>query len=135
MLSYGHMRNLSSVVLRVGIGAVIIYFGLQQLNDQSAWIAYLPSWIKSVPISQINFIYWNGWFELVFGILLVVGFYTRIVAFFLALHLLSIVFTVGYNEIGVRDFGIFIALVSIFLHGPSNWSADESLERNKKIWN
>lgn len=126
------MRNLSSVVLRVGIGAVIIWFSLQQLSDPSSWITYLPSWIESVPVSQINFIYLNGWFELVLGIFLIMGFYTRIVAFFLSLHLLSIVLTVGYNEIGVRDFGIFVGLVSIFLHGRSNWSADEFSEVNNQ---
>ena len=117
--------QLSSFLLRIGIGLVIIYFGLQQVSDSSGWLAYLPSWAKSLPISEINFIHINGYFELIFGALLVLGFYTRIVAFFLSIHLLVIVYTVGYNEIGVRDFGIFVALVSIFLHGPSIWSLDK----------
>src|SRR3989338_933735 len=116
--------QLSSFLLRIGIGLVIIYFGLQQVSNTSAWLAYLPYWAKSLPISEINFIHINGYFELIFGALLVLGFYTRIVAFFLSIHLLVIVYTVGYNEIGVRDFGIFVALVSIFLHGPSIWSVD-----------
>ncbi|OGI68677.1 hypothetical protein A3A05_03260 [Candidatus Nomurabacteria bacterium RIFCSPLOWO2_01_FULL_41_12] len=113
------MQKWSQIVLRVGIGLVIIYFGLQQVSDPTGWITYLPLWIKDIPISEINFIYFNGWFELIFGTLLVLGFYTRIVSFFLSLHLLSIVYTVGYNEIGVRDFGIFVAILAIFLHGPS----------------
>ena len=111
------MQTWSQTVLRVGISLVIVWFGLQQLSDPSGWIAYLPSWAENLPISEISFVYINGWFELIFGILLLLGFYTKIIAFLLSLHLLSIIFSVGYNEIGVRDFGIFIALVSIFLYG------------------
>ncbi len=125
------MKNFSSIILRVGLGLVIIWFGWQQASNPSAWIAYLPTFIKNFSISSTSLIYpytkdlsvWvylNGWFELVFGALLIIGFYTRIVAFILALHLFNIIFAVGYNEIGVRDFGLFIALLSIFLHEAKN---------------
>jgi len=119
------MQILSPIILRIGIGAVIVWFGLQQINTPSSWIVYLPTWTKILPLSQINFVYLNGWFELIFGIILITGFFTRIVAFFLSIHLLGIVLTVGYNEIGVRDFGLFIALFSIFLHGENNQSRDK----------
>lgn len=121
------MQSFSSIILRVGIGLVIIWFGLQQISDSSAWVAYLPLWTKSLSISQINLIYLNGWFELTFGTLLIIGFYTRIIAFVLTLHLLSVVLAVGYNEIGVRDFGLAIAAFSIFLHGSSDWSLDAKM--------
>ena len=114
------MKNSSLLVLRVGIGAVIIWFALQQLGNPSAWVFYLPAFTQSLPISQIGFIYLNVWFELTFGILMIVGFFTRIVAFFLALHMLGIVFTIGYDATGVRDFGLAVALISIFLYGSLN---------------
>lgn len=129
----GKTQALSPIILRIGLGAVVIWFGLQQLNSSASWIVYLPLWAENLPISQINFVYINGFFELIFGLLLVLGFYTRVVAFFLALHLFSIVFVVGYNEIGVRDFGLAVGLLSIFLHGPSDWSADEFFKRHKEI--
>ncbi len=109
--------GLSQIVLRVGIGLVIIWFGLQQVTNPSGWTAYLPSFVKSLPLSEISFVYLNGYFEIIFGVLMIAGFYLRIVALLLAIHMAGIVFSVGYNEIGVRDFGIFIALVSIFLYG------------------
>lgn len=124
------MRKLSLVVLRVGIGAVMIWFALQQLSDPSSWVFYLPAWTKSLPVSQIGFVYLNAWFELTFGTLMIMGFYTRIVAFFLAIHLFGIVFTLGYNQTGVRDFGLSIALLAISLYGTSSWSLDEYFERN-----
>ncbi len=118
---------LAPIILRIGLGLVMIWFALEQLNTPAAWVAYLPLWTQDLPISQITFVYLNGWFELTFGILLLVGFYTRIVSLLLALHMFGIVVTVGYNEIGVRDFGLAVALLSIFLHGPSSWSLDEFL--------
>jgi uncharacterized membrane protein YphA (DoxX/SURF4 family) len=126
------MQKLSLFILRVGIGAVIIWFALQQLSNPSSWVFYLPDFTKNLPVSQIGFIYLNVWFELTFGTLMIVGFYTRIVAFFLALHMLGIVYTIGYNETGVRDFGLSIALISISLYGASGWSLDEFFEKNKQ---
>ncbi len=121
------MLALSPVVLQIGIGLVVVWFGLQQINDPESWVGYLPSFIKNLPISEINFVYLNGYFELIFGSLLMVGFYTRIVSFLLALHMAGIVYSLGYNEISVRDFGIFIALLAIFLHGKSDcdWARSE----------
>jgi uncharacterized membrane protein YphA (DoxX/SURF4 family) len=127
------MRNASLFVLRVGIGAVMVWFALRQLDNPSAWIFYLPAWTQSLPVNQIGFIYLNAWFELTFGALMIVGFYTRVTAFFLAVHLLGIAYSIGYNETGVRDFGLTIALVAISLYGTSRWSADEFFERNSKV--
>ncbi len=118
------MEKYSSIVLRVGIGAVMIWFGSQQLLHPAMWTGFLPEFTKSLSISQITFIYLNGWFEIVAGILLVIGFYTRIVAFFLSLHMLGIVLSVGYGATGVRDFGLAIALISLFFQGEGAWSAD-----------
>lgn len=126
------MQKWSGIVLRVGIGAIMIWFASQQLNDPSSWVGYLPDWTKSLPISQITFVYLNGWFELTFGALLIAGFYTRIVALFLSLHLLGIVFSVGYEPTGVRDFGLTVALFSIFLYGPSAWSLDEYFAKKEE---
>lgn len=125
------MRKFSAIILRIGIGAVIIWFALQQLAKPSAWTVYLPAFTQSLPISQIGFIYLNVWFELTFGAMMIIGFYTRIVALFLALHMLGIVFTIGFDATGVRDFGLAVALFSISLYGTSCWSVDELFERNR----
>lgn len=119
------MQKYSSTVLRIGIGLVIIYFSSQQFINPSSWISFLPSWTTSLPISQIQFVYLNAYFELIFGILLIIGFYIRIVAALLTLHMLGIVLSIGYNPTGMRDFGIFIALLSISLHEVNHLSVDK----------
>lgn len=103
---------------------VIIWFGFAQFSDASSWVGYLPEWTSSLPISATTFIYLNAWFEMTFGLLLLTGFYTRIVALLLALHLLEITYTVGYGAIGIRDFGLSVALLSIAMYGPSIFSLD-----------
>jgi uncharacterized membrane protein YphA (DoxX/SURF4 family) len=67
--------------------------------------------------SVMMFVKLNGIFEIVMGTLLLVGWQVRWVALLLSLHLFGIMYTVGYNEIGVRDFGLAVALFSIFMHG------------------
>ncbi len=114
------MKKYSSLILRIGIGLVIIWFGTQQLINPASWYGFLPTWTNNIPVSHTAFIYLNGWFEVCFGILLILGLYTKIVAGLLTLHLLGIVFSVGYSPIGVRDFGLTIALLSIFL-SEENW--------------
>lgn len=123
------MQKYSTLILRIGISLVILYFSSQQFVNPSSWIYFLPSWTESMPISQIKFIYLNASFELIFGLMLLAGFYTRIVATLLAFHVLGIAISIGYNPTGMRDFGIFIALVSIALNEKSSWSLDELLSK------
>jgi uncharacterized membrane protein YphA (DoxX/SURF4 family) len=102
-------------VLRIGISLVVLWFGTQQLLSPENWTGFLPSFIDSLPLSQITFIYLNGLFEIIASLLLILNIWKKVVSALLALHMLGIVFTLGYNAIAVRDFAIFIALLSIFL--------------------
>ncbi len=122
-------KSFAPSFLRIGISLVILWFGSEQLLHPDLWTAFLPSWAKSLPFSQITFIYFNGSLEVVMGLLLIIGLFTRIVSIILALHLLGIVFTLGYNDIAVRDFGLFIALISIFLYGADDYSLDTKLDK------
>lgn len=124
------MNNLKSYapnILRIGMSLVILWFGSQQLMHPSMWTGFLPGWVSSLPLTPITFIYLNGWLEIITGILLLIGLFTRVVGIILALHLLGIVFSVGYTATSVRDFGLTIALVSIFLNGEDAWSLDRKL--------
>ena len=118
------MKKISQAILRVGIALVIIWFGIQQLSSPTDWLAYLPQWTTTLPISQLSLIYINGWFELVAGIVLFFGIYTRAIALLITLHLADITYTVGYGAIGVRDFGLCIAMLAIFFNGMSPVSID-----------
>ncbi len=128
------MPRFSGLLLRAGLAFVFIWFGSQQLLDSSAWAGLIPEWIVSMSgMSALTFVFLNGLFEVVFGLALLVGFFTRTVALLLGLHLLGIAFTVGYNDVGVRDFGLAMATFAVFLEGSSIWSVDEHLEKRSKV--
>jgi uncharacterized membrane protein YphA (DoxX/SURF4 family) len=113
-------------VLRYGMAAVILWFGLSQLFNASQWIAYIPDSITSLTgLSATTLVYFNATFELIFGLLLVFGWQTRIVALLLALHLFDIMYTVGYGEIGVRDFGLAIATLVVSMNGKDALSIQQ----------
>lgn len=118
------MQKISPFVLRLGLGLVFIWFGTQQLIHTSMWVGMIPDWTSFLPFTKYTLVLLNGWFEVVFALLLISGFYTRIVSLLLALHLFGITYTLGYGPIAVRDFGLSVAILSVFLYGADYYSFD-----------
>ncbi|MES2985525.1 MAG: DoxX family protein [Patescibacteria group bacterium] len=116
---------LAPTILRIGISLVFLWFGYSQVSDQVQWVLYVPESI--VNLSKINaetLVLLNGIFEIVFGTALLLGFWTRTAALLLALHMFEIVYIVGFDATGVRDFGIAVAAVAVFLHGKDGFTLD-----------
>lgn len=125
------LKIFSPVILRIGIALVFIWFGANQFTNTSAWIGYVPDYvIKALSMSAAAVVHLNGIFEIVFGALLLFGFYTRLAAFLLALHIIDITFIVGLDSIGVRDFGLASATVAIWLNG-ADWLTLDRFARGK----
>lgn len=120
--------SLGTTILRISMALVIIWFGVEQVTNTAPWIGFLPDWVSSMPISAESFVTLNGWFEIVFGSLLLVGLYTRLSALLLGVHLLGITVSIGYDALGVRDFGLAMATLSLVLSGAGAWSLDELFE-------
>ncbi len=100
-------------ILRLGLVAVYVYFGISQLQDLSGWSKLIPEWITSTtgfPAETV--VMFNAIFELVFAALLFFGIWIRFVSFVLAAHLAVITYIVGYNPTGVRDFGLTLATLA-----------------------
>ncbi len=106
-------------ILRYGMAIVILWFSFQQFTNTGAWTAYVPDSIVSMShMEATTLVYFNALFELVFGVMLLFGWQTRIAAPLLSLHLFDIMWVVGYGEIGVRDFGLAVATLVVFMNGP-----------------
>jgi uncharacterized membrane protein YphA (DoxX/SURF4 family) len=106
-------------VLRLGMAAVVLWFSLSQFTNAGQWTAYIPDSIVLITgLSALTLVYMNAIFELVFGLMLLFGWKTRLAALLLSLHLFDIMYVVGYGQIGVRDFGLAVATLSIFMNGP-----------------
>lgn len=125
-----NIREYAPIVLRIGMALVFLWFGLNQIFDTENFIGYLPDFLLNSP-NPGTYVLLNGIAETILGILLLAGLFIKPVSFLLALHLLIISISMGYNDIMIRDIGLTLATASIFLHGPDKWSLDKKRERKR----
>jgi uncharacterized membrane protein YphA (DoxX/SURF4 family) len=131
MPSLSALTFFAPVVLRYGLVALFLWFGLSQVLNPEMWIAWVPEWVDGVlGLSAIDIVLINGWLESVGGSLLLIGFQTRLVALILSLHLFFIAFEVGYNDVGVRDFILAVATLALFMFGPDKYSLDDRVTKS-----
>ena len=116
-------------ILRIGLAIVFLYFGISQLLDPEAWLVWLPSFAQNLPIEATTLILLNGISEVILGTLLLLGLLTRIVSFLLFIHILGITISVGLTPVGVRDFGLTIATLVIFLNGKDDYCLDNKFRK------
>ena len=107
---------LAHLILRLAIASVLLWFGLDNMLHPLAWSGYVPHWL---PVDAVKFTFYNGIGEVILGIFLAIGLFTRIAAILAALHVLTVIVAVGYRDIAVRDFTIMLAAVSLALTKPS----------------
>lgn len=120
-----NLDRLSVPVLRFGIVALFLWFGLSQILVPGDWVAWVPEWPTALTgLSPTTIVLFNGAFETIFGVALAAGFYTRLAALLLALHLFLVAFEIGYNDIGVRDFALAVATLALALSKPDRFTLD-----------
>lgn len=120
---FDRLAPLAPAVLRWGLALVYLWFGFSQLQDVQSWVSWVPDWAPlMMHMDAATLVYGNGVFEVVFGLLLLLGVFTRTSALLLALHMIEITYDVGYGGIGVRDFGLTIATLSVLLAGKDMYA-------------
>jgi len=119
------LEEYTPLVLRVGLGLIFLWFGFQQVTDTAAWLGWVPPWVLGMsPVGAETIIMVNGIAQLVFALFLFLGLFLRVFALLAAVHMLGILVSVGFNEIGVRDFAIFTGALALALYGESKYSLD-----------
>jgi len=109
-----------------------LWIGIDEILNPENWFGYIPSWIYSIlPFSLQTFIFLNGIFEIMIGILLLLGVYTRIVAFIATLYLLVISLSIGYNDIAIRDLGLTMMAISLIFSGAGTFSLDNKIKKKE----
>jgi uncharacterized membrane protein YphA (DoxX/SURF4 family) len=130
------LKAFSPVIVRIGIALVFIWFGINQLTDTTAWTGFVPQSIIDISgIAVATIVHLNGVFEIVFGAALLLGFFTRFAAFFLALHIIDITYIVGLDSIGVRDFGLSMATIAVWFNGSDFFTLDRFLNSGNRTEN
>jgi len=122
-------HDLPKVILRIALSLVFIYFGLQQVISPDSWTSFIPHFLTTSFLSANNLVMMNAFGELVLGLMLLFGIYTRFSSILLSIHLILISFSLGLSPIGVRDFGLAIATFVVFLNGPDSYCLDNKFTR------
>lgn len=126
------LKKIAPLFLRVGISLVFIWFGIEQIINTAMWTSFVPDWVMNYsPFTVETLVHFNGSFEIVFGLALLIGLYTRISSFLLALHMVHIISIVGYDSIAIRDFGLVVATFTVFFLGYDSLSVDNFLAETK----
>ena len=116
-------KDYAPILVRLAISFVVLWFGINQLVQPEDFMGYLPEFLLQSEYAKTAVIL-NGLFETLFGVALAIGFLVRPVALILSIHLFSIVLTLGYNDIAIRDFGLALVTFSIFIGGADKWCLD-----------
>lgn len=128
------LQKHSPVVLRIGLSLVFLWFGVDQIIHPNAWLGFIPDWVVSLTsISAPTIVYLNGLFEIIFGTALLFGIFTRFVAFVLFLHMADITIMVGLDSIGIRDFGLSIAMLVVWINGSDLFSLDNFIRGSSPV--
>jgi putative oxidoreductase len=116
-------------ILRIIVGLFMVYHGLE-VFDENKMNEY-TKWMVDMKLPAPAFMAYLGKSsELITGILLTIGLFTRPAAIVLAITMTFIAFGIGHGRIHMEDqhpfLFVLLALVFIFT-GPGKWSLDRSL--------
>ncbi len=114
--------------MRLGLGIVVLWFSINQFMDPDSWTRLAPEYLNF--INSATLIYMNASLEIIIGILLILGLFTRIVALIFSLHLIPIIISLGYGPTAVRDFGLLMASLSLALSGSNYLSLDSKFKQS-----
>lgn len=128
-MNWNKLKEYGPSLVRYAVGLVFLLIGIDQFIHPLTWAGYFPS---SLPfgLTAAKAVFLNGIFDTAIGILLIIGLFTRIVAAIAALHLIGVIYTIGYNEIAIRDLGILIAALSIFFNGADKCCLDRIIRKS-----
>lgn len=104
--------------LTAALVIVFGWFGIEKFQNPLLWIGFLPMWTDGfLGVSKDIWLMVMGVLELLFALMLIIP--VRRVrqagALLIAAHLVVVVLQVGLNDIGVRDLGLLLSSVALFL--------------------
>lgn len=125
------LEDYSSVLLRIGLGSVFLYFGIyEKLFRPDITRSVIENLNITIPISIGLFIFLFGLLELVVGSFLVLGLYTRVTAIVAALMIFGIILQMGYLNVP-RDPALLAMALSLVITGSNRFSIDRIRDKNR----
>lgn len=102
------------LILRIGIGGVLVYAGVSTIVNPILWIGFVPKWM-TIFVSAETFLVFHGAFSLLLGLVVLSGFMTPLSSAIAFLNFLLIMIFFGVDEVTFRDFGLLAGALALFL--------------------
>jgi len=130
------MKEASFHILRVGLAITFLWIGILIFRNPESWVGFIQPWamgpLEVLPISIQDIVLGTAFFDVIIGFLLLVGYFTWLVALLASLHLMMVLLVSGINAITIRDIGLLSATLAIFINSfPGVKSLLRSLKINK----
>lgn len=109
-------KELSNALVRWGVALVFLWFGTQHYIATDKWTGLIPEFLTGIMSANV-WVLFKGTVDILFGILLLLGVFTRVSALVLSIDLFLTTLVMGYSPTGVRDFGLTLAAISVYLNG------------------
>ncbi len=109
-------KGLTTLFLTAGLVIVFGWFGIDKFRNAFLWVGFLPAWMDGFAgVSKDVWIIVIGTIELLLALLLLVPVrrVRQTAALLMALHLVGILWQVGWNDIGVRDLGLLFSSLAL----------------------
>ncbi len=111
-------QNSAKWILVASLAFVFGYFGLDKFMNPDIWIGWMPMWLEELMgFTREQWLMITGATEMFFAILLLIP-HRRVQqagSILVALHLLAILTQTGWNDIAIRDIGLLLSSVALFL--------------------
>lgn len=124
---FDNNRNHAIAIIRIIVGILMIYHGKEVFDDKLLTEYSLWEQFKGFPNPKLVVTIGKG-VELISGILLTIGFYTRLGALLLILSMLYITFFIGKGKFWYTDqhpfLFVLLGIIYLFL-GAGNFSLDQ----------
>lgn len=112
-MRYGRY-GLSYLVLRIGLGLVFLWIGIDILRHPELWIEFVPQALPFGIPREVG-LQINGFLDVLLGVLLIVRILPKIAAAVAALYLAGILITQGVNAVLIRDVGLLACALALLV--------------------
>ena len=111
-------KDLAFIFLIGGLAFVFGWFGIDKFVHPTLWMGFLPPWMDGfLGISKTVWIVIVGASEILLAlmILIPVRMIRQLGAAFMGIHLLGVLWQLGWNDIAVRDIGLLTGSIALLL--------------------
>lgn len=110
--------SLANLTLTIGLATVFALFGLDKFWNPLLWVSWVPQWMDGLLGLDINaWLSFIGAFEILCAIFLVIPVhrFRKVGVSLIIVQLLVILPLAGFTDTGIRDFGLLMSAVALWL--------------------